>query len=623
MLARAYGWTEAEVLALSERRRAAYLALAEQGVAVSDFLSRVAARARRERRRVAQPRLPALFEAAGIRGGAAGSRSSTRRSSSGRRRRRAASCRAGSSRPAGSAIEPPRRAAPRRGRADSARPAATPSPSSTARFRRALAARMTLRHSRGPAPQVRARRLLRRARVRAVSASAAAGAGTHDGNLRSRSRCRHVVAAPPRAGRARRRAPAAADVAHDEPPVRVAHRPARGAREPPGGAAAGAAARSAASREGLSPGRLPARQAERRDELTARHRRGQRRAAQPARQRARQRRRAAGRRDRSPPSRRTRSSSTTPTRRRRSTSSSTATSLNQGWAQRRAAVVRRRTATRVSSPPLALDLHYLLTAYGSADFQAEILLGYAMHLLHERPVLDRAAIRTALDPSPLGASILPPAFQALTAADLADQLEAVTITPEPMDTEEMSRLWSAIQAHYRPTAPYLVSVVLIEARKPSRTPLPVLSRGPVDPTTGKDRGVVVEPSLLPPYPTILARRPARRAAGGAARRDRAARGPSPRRHVGRRALRAPPARRRRTRSTIGASTRPDRHRRRRCRRAARPSRTGPPGVYLVTRLADPARRGRPARVERRRDAARARAAAAADDGRRATRRRGA
>jgi hypothetical protein len=46
----------------------------------------------------------------------------------------------------------------------------------------------------------------------------------------------------------------------------------------------------------------------------------------------------------------------------------------------------------VSSLPLALN-HYLLTAYGSADFQGDILLGYAMHLLHERPVLDRAAIR--------------------------------------------------------------------------------------------------------------------------------------------------------------------------------------------------------------------------------------
>jgi hypothetical protein len=178
------------------------------------------------------------------------------------------------------------------------------------------------------------------------------------------------------------------------------------------------------------------------------------------------------------------------------------TSLNQGWAEVGLPSFDSN-GSRLSSPPLALNLHYLLTAYGRSDFQAEILLGYAMHLLHERPVLDRAAIRRALDPSPLGSSILPPAFQALTAADLADQVENVTITYEPMDTEEMARLWSAIQTHYRPTAPYLVSVVLIEARTPSRKPLPVLSRGPVDVVTGRDRGVVVEPSLLPPYPTIV------------------------------------------------------------------------------------------------------------------------
>src|SRR5829696_2358178 len=178
------------------------------------------------------------------------------------------------------------------------------------------------------------------------------------------------------------------------------------------------------------------------------------------------------------------------------------TSLNQGWTEVGLPMFDGN-GTRLTHPPLALNLHYLLTAYGVADFQAEILLGYAMHLLHERPFLDRDAIRRALDPSPLGSSILPPAFQALTAADLADQLEAVTVTQEPMDTEEMSRLWSAIQAHYRPTASYLASVVLIEARAPSRTPLPVLSRGPVDPATGRDRGVVVEPSLLPPFPTIV------------------------------------------------------------------------------------------------------------------------
>lgn len=146
---------------------------------------------------------------------------------------------------------------------------------------------------------------------------------------------------------------------------------------------------------------------------------------------------------------------------------------------------------RVSNPPLALNLHYLLTAYGHADFQAEILLGYGMHLLHERPVLDRASIRTALSPGPLDTSILPPAFQALSAADLADQLEAVTVTLEPIDGEEMSRLWAASQSHYRPSAAYVVSVVLIEARKPKRSALPVLTRD-----------LVVTPGLVAPFPTI-------------------------------------------------------------------------------------------------------------------------
>jgi hypothetical protein len=176
---------------------------------------------------------------------------------------------------------------------------------------------------------------------------------------------------------------------------------------------------------------------------------------------------------------------------------------NIGW---RNASLPSRSATsgeRLTNAPLALDLHYLLTAYGRADFQAEILLGYAMHLLHERPVLDRAAIRRALNPSPLDVSMLSPAFQALTASDLADQVELIKVAPASMGGEELSKLWAAIQSHYRPTAAYHVSVVLIEGTKPGRAPLPVLSRGPVDNTTKRDRGVVVNPDLLPPLPTLF------------------------------------------------------------------------------------------------------------------------
>lgn len=157
---------------------------------------------------------------------------------------------------------------------------------------------------------------------------------------------------------------------------------------------------------------------------------------------------------------------------------------------------------RTGNPPLALDLHYLLTAYGNEDLQAEVLLGYAMQLLHETPVLARETIRKALNPSAVNGNILPSIYQALRAVDLAEQLEQIKITPSSLSTEEMSRLWSALQAHYRPTAAYHASVVLIESSRPARVPLPVLSRGAIDPTTQRERGVVVQASLIPAVPTI-------------------------------------------------------------------------------------------------------------------------
>jgi hypothetical protein len=50
-------------------------------------------------------------------------------------------------------------------------------------------------------------------------------------------------------------------------------------------------------------------------------------------------------------------------------------------------------------------------------------------------------------------------------------------------------------------------VVLIEGTRPGVSPLPVLSRGKVDPVTKRDRGVVVNPDLLPPLPTLFTAEP--------------------------------------------------------------------------------------------------------------------
>jgi hypothetical protein len=114
---------------------------------------------------------------------------------------------------------------------------------------------------------------------------------------------------------------------------------------------------------------------------------------------------------------------------------------------------------------LALDLHYLLTAYGEQDLQAEILLGYGIQMLHEAGSLDRQAIRSSLAAiAPTGsAGVIAPARAALSDATLADAVERLEVTPEFLSTEEISRLWSTLQARYRPSSAYKVSAVLIEA----------------------------------------------------------------------------------------------------------------------------------------------------------------
>jgi hypothetical protein len=151
---------------------------------------------------------------------------------------------------------------------------------------------------------------------------------------------------------------------------------------------------------------------------------------------------------------------------------------NPAWRNVDAPSLSADGKTRLSSPPLALDLHYLLTVYGSDYWQAEALLGYALLLLHENPVLSRGDIANALtaltkspEPYPLN-----PLTPVLGASGLADQVEMLKITPEPLGREEMAWLWSALKADYRPTFPFQVTVVLIQPQQQTSLALPVLQR---------------------------------------------------------------------------------------------------------------------------------------------------
>lgn len=139
---------------------------------------------------------------------------------------------------------------------------------------------------------------------------------------------------------------------------------------------------------------------------------------------------------------------------------------------------RNAAGELINNPPLALNLHYLLTAYGAEQFHAEILLGYGMQLFHETPVLPRAAIRRSLAaPTEVNAGGgLPAAMLNLYTSDLADQVELIKIWPQTLTTEEISRLWTAFQAKYRPTAAYQISVVLIQSEASTKQALPVQKR---------------------------------------------------------------------------------------------------------------------------------------------------
>jgi hypothetical protein len=133
-------------------------------------------------------------------------------------------------------------------------------------------------------------------------------------------------------------------------------------------------------------------------------------------------------------------------------------------------------------PPLPLTLYYLLTAYAQDDDEivGHRMLGRAISVLHDHPVLGAQEIKAALAES-----------------DLDQQIERIRITPQPLTVEEMSKLWTTFQTQYRISAAYQICVVLIESRLAVRTPPPVVARG-----DQSDTGPVAQSSTVPPVPTI-------------------------------------------------------------------------------------------------------------------------
>jgi hypothetical protein len=143
-------------------------------------------------------------------------------------------------------------------------------------------------------------------------------------------------------------------------------------------------------------------------------------------------------------------------------------SMNAGW--RNVAASRNPAGERIGRPPLAVDLHFLLTAYGAKQYHPELLLGIGMEALHEQPFLDRAAIRS------LFAGAGSDEDKAMATAALDSQIEQIKISPHDLSADELYKLWSAFGSKCRPSAAYVATVVLIESRAPLKSAKPVMTR---------------------------------------------------------------------------------------------------------------------------------------------------
>ncbi len=138
------------------------------------------------------------------------------------------------------------------------------------------------------------------------------------------------------------------------------------------------------------------------------------------------------------------------------------------------------------STPLALNLYYILTAYGEggSELIGHLLMGEAMSIMHDHTLLGREELKAVCEIS-----------------GLHKQVERLRIRPQPISLDEVAKLWTGFQTQYRLAAAYEVAVLLIESNRPARTPLPVLTRGGKD-ALGNEKGIIVQANLIPPYPTL-------------------------------------------------------------------------------------------------------------------------
>lgn len=116
---------------------------------------------------------------------------------------------------------------------------------------------------------------------------------------------------------------------------------------------------------------------------------------------------------------------------------------------------RASDGTLVKRPAAALDLHYLISAYGDeTTLVGQRLIGSVVRTLHEIPILPKDVIEQSGE------------LPYLTGSDLAEAAQRVRFTPTVMDIDETSKLWGMLhQTPYSLSVVYQATLIFIDGRE--------------------------------------------------------------------------------------------------------------------------------------------------------------
>jgi Pvc16 N-terminal domain len=134
---------------------------------------------------------------------------------------------------------------------------------------------------------------------------------------------------------------------------------------------------------------------------------------------------------------------------------------------------RRADGSLLARSRAHLDLHYLFSFHGNdAEMEPERLLGSTVRTLNDSPVLTSALLQAVSQ----SAAATPPVHPGLAGTDLGAAGEIVRITPEMLDLEQLSKLWSVLlQTPYLLSTTYVASAVALEGNEIPSMVQPVIT----------------------------------------------------------------------------------------------------------------------------------------------------